>query len=256
MNFYSGVWIDSFVEKFARVLNIISAIWLSSIALLILFDVVGREFFNTPFHGTNEIVSNSVLSILFLQLPLSILTRSSLRTTIFYGNVGKKVNYYKNQLRLVHSSYAKEVPKLFSDAELNLENTYNKIRKNELNHWNDNANSIQKEFVTYEKKTGYAERQTWHMIDEYRKENKRVRKTKPPSFFNVKFSVPEDVKDPKKAFPEVAHYYMDDPTREVKKLKISEDIDQKYKKAEKEIEDLQAASVAKQKELHEKYSTH
>ena len=90
MNFYSGVWIDSFVEKFARVLNIISAIWLSSIALLILFDVVGREFFNTPFHGTNEIVSNSVLSILFLQLPLSILTRSSLRTTIFYGNVGKK----------------------------------------------------------------------------------------------------------------------------------------------------------------------
>ena len=68
--------------------------------------------------------------------------------------------------------------------------------------------------------------------------------------------VPEDVKDPKKAFPEVAHYYMDDPTREVKKLKISEDIDQKYKKAEKEIEDLQAASVAKQKELHEKYSTH
>ena len=173
-----------------------------------------------------------------------------------YGNVGKKVNYYKNKIRLVFSSYAKEVPKLFSDADTNLENTYNNIRKNELNHWNDNANSIQKEFVTYEKKAGYAERQTWHMIDEYRKENKRVRKTKPPSFFNVKFSVPEDVKDPKKAFPEVAHYYMDDPTREVKKLKISEDIDQKYKKAEKEIEDLQAASVAKQKELHEKYSTH
>ena len=29
-----------------------------------------------------------------------------------------------------------------------------------------------------------------------------------------------------------------------------------YKQAEKEIEDLQAASVAKQKELHEKYNTH
>ena len=47
--------------------------------------MLGREFFLAPFHGTNEIVSNSVLSILLLQLPLSILTRGSLRTTIFYG---------------------------------------------------------------------------------------------------------------------------------------------------------------------------
>jgi TRAP-type C4-dicarboxylate transport system permease small subunit len=73
------------LETFARVLNGISAVWLASIALLILYDVVGREIFLTPFHGTNEIVSNSVLSILFLQLPLSILTRASLRTTIIYG---------------------------------------------------------------------------------------------------------------------------------------------------------------------------
>ena len=84
----SGVWVERLVESFAKVLNVISAIWLSSIAILILFDVVGREFFGAPIYGTNEIVSNSVLSILFLQLPLSILTRSSLRTTILYGNVG------------------------------------------------------------------------------------------------------------------------------------------------------------------------
>ena len=86
----SGAWVELIVERFAKFLNVISAIWLSSIAILILFDVVGREFFSAPIYGTNEIVSNSVLSILFLQLPLSILTRSSLRTTIFYGNVGIK----------------------------------------------------------------------------------------------------------------------------------------------------------------------
>ena len=78
------------VELFAKFLNVVSAIWLSSIAILILFDVVGREFFSAPIYGTNEIVSNSVLSILFLQLPLSILTKSSLRTTILYGNVGTR----------------------------------------------------------------------------------------------------------------------------------------------------------------------
>ena len=75
------------VESFAKVLNIISAVWIFSVAALILFDVVGREVFASPFHGTNEIVANSVLAILMLQLPLSILNRSSLRTTIVYGKV-------------------------------------------------------------------------------------------------------------------------------------------------------------------------
>ena len=83
-------WTETLVAAFARTLNVISAVWLASVALLILFDVVGREAFGTPFHGTNEIVSNSVLSILFLQLPLSILTRSSLRTTILYGAVSTR----------------------------------------------------------------------------------------------------------------------------------------------------------------------
>jgi len=55
-----------------------------------LYDVVGREAFGSPFYGTNEIVSNSVLSVLLLQLPLSIINRSSLRTTIFYGKVGTR----------------------------------------------------------------------------------------------------------------------------------------------------------------------
>lgn len=81
-------WTERIVGTFARVLNTLSAVWLASIALLILYDVVGREAFGSPFHGTNEIVSNSVLSILFLQLPLSILTRSSLRTTILYDHAG------------------------------------------------------------------------------------------------------------------------------------------------------------------------
>ena len=81
-------WTERIVGTFAKVLNILSAVWLASIALLILYDVVGREAFGSPFHGTNEIVSNSVLSILFLPLPLSILTRSSLRTTNLYDHAG------------------------------------------------------------------------------------------------------------------------------------------------------------------------
>ena len=79
--------LEGLIDMISRALNVISGVWLGSIALLILCVVTGREFFGTPIYGTNEIVSNSVLSILFLQLPLSILSRSALRTTIFYGVV-------------------------------------------------------------------------------------------------------------------------------------------------------------------------
>ncbi|MAF47244.1 MAG: TRAP transporter small permease [Rhodospirillales bacterium] len=79
---------ERIVSLFAHILNTISGAWLFAIAALILYDVVGREAFGVPFHGTNEIVSNSVLSILFLQLPLSIMQRSSLRTTIMFDRAG------------------------------------------------------------------------------------------------------------------------------------------------------------------------
>ena len=82
--------IETISEAFSKSLNVISGIWLFAITALILYDVVGREAFGVPFHGTNEIVSNSVLSILMLQLPLTIVNRSSLRTTILYGKMSPR----------------------------------------------------------------------------------------------------------------------------------------------------------------------
>tara|TARA_B110000196_G_scaffold314505_1_gene322774 strand:- start:16 stop:537 length:522 start_codon:yes stop_codon:yes gene_type:complete len=82
--------IDAISESFSKSLNVVSGVWLFSITVLILYDVIGREVFASPFHGTNEIVSNSVLSILMLQLPLTIINRSSLRTTILYGKMGTR----------------------------------------------------------------------------------------------------------------------------------------------------------------------
>ncbi len=86
------------LDRFSQGLNILSGIWLGSIALLILADVIGREVFQSPIYGTNEIVANSVLSILFLQLPLAILNRDSLRTTIVYGMLGARGKSITNAL--------------------------------------------------------------------------------------------------------------------------------------------------------------
>jgi len=88
------VLIDRIFYGFTSFLNVLAAIWLSAIALLILCDVLGREFFSSPIYGTNEIVANSVLSILLLQLPLSVMTRRQLRTTIVYGSMSIRNKSY------------------------------------------------------------------------------------------------------------------------------------------------------------------
>ena len=99
----AGIYRKSFVQNLTKAsdgLNVLAAGWLMAIAVLILYDVLVREagipagLFKEPFYGTNEIVSNSVVAILFLQLPLSILNRSSLRTTIFYSQDGRKGRGY------------------------------------------------------------------------------------------------------------------------------------------------------------------
>ncbi len=173
-----------------------------------------------------------------------------------YGNVGKRVNKYKEDIRKTFSSYAKDISEIFSKSGNQLQKVFDDIRKNELAYWDTNTNMIQKEFVEFEQKAKAVERKSDHIINEYRKENIRVRKTDAPKYFKDKFSLPDESKDPVKVFPDVAFHYMTDEQREKKKLAIDEGIDQKFKQAEKEIEQIQKLSVDKQRELHEKFNTH
>jgi len=79
---------NSRVKRIAEVIHVISAFWVLVIAGIILFDVTGRFFFNSPLLGTVEIIKNSVVSIAFLQLPLSIYGGGMLQTTLLYGIAG------------------------------------------------------------------------------------------------------------------------------------------------------------------------
>ncbi|MHA1567189.1 MAG: TRAP transporter small permease subunit, partial [Alphaproteobacteria bacterium] len=80
--------LDRLISRLTRALNITAALWLLVLALLILFDVAGRGLFNKPFLGTFEIVKNSVVAILFLQLPYTLFKGRMLRTTLVYEQVG------------------------------------------------------------------------------------------------------------------------------------------------------------------------
>lgn len=68
--------------SFNRLAHMTAAFWLFAIAVLITLDVCSRALLNAPFSGTAEIVANSVVSIVFLQLPSAIANGGMLRAEI------------------------------------------------------------------------------------------------------------------------------------------------------------------------------
>lgn len=76
------------LERLCTWLNNVAAGWLMLIAVVIFVEVTGRGVFDA-FLGGDEIVTNSVPAIVFLQVPLAILTGSMLRTVIVFDRVGR-----------------------------------------------------------------------------------------------------------------------------------------------------------------------
>lgn len=72
------------INKSASWLNGIATLWAFMLAVVILVDVVGRSFFGQPLQGTKEIVTNSIVAIVFLQFPLAVRDKAFLRTTLVY----------------------------------------------------------------------------------------------------------------------------------------------------------------------------
>lgn len=75
------------VTRSTNVLSTVSAFWALLLAGIFLWDIIGREAFDKPFLGTHEIVGNSIVGILFLELPSSIKRGAMLRTVFVYENV-------------------------------------------------------------------------------------------------------------------------------------------------------------------------
>ena len=72
-----------------NILSTIFCFWVLLLMAIFLYDIIGREAFKSPFLGTHEIVGNSIVGILFLELPSSIKSGAMLRTTIVYNIAGE-----------------------------------------------------------------------------------------------------------------------------------------------------------------------
>lgn len=73
--------------RIAQWCHLVSAFWVVVLALIIFVDVTGRFLFATPLLGATEIITNSVVSITFLQLPLAIYRGGMLSTTLILDAV-------------------------------------------------------------------------------------------------------------------------------------------------------------------------
>jgi hypothetical protein len=169
-----------------------------------------------------------------------------------FGKAGQKVNKLKQDIRASFHNYSKDVSDLFQKYNKILQAQYKTLLNTDLNNWDFNTNLIQKEFITYESKVNDLEEKTNHIINEYRTQNKRVRKTPPPSYFEKNFTIDEIKKNPSKTFRDIEHAYMEDKAREAQKVKYHEAIDLKFKKAEQEIEIIEKKSEEIQSTLYEK----
>lgn len=59
----------------AAILSSIGTAWIGALMLLIMADVIGRNFLDAPITGVSEIAARSVVAIVFLQVSAAILQR-------------------------------------------------------------------------------------------------------------------------------------------------------------------------------------
>lgn len=74
--------VPSWLRWLQGMLNAVAAvgtIWIFAIMLLIVADVVGRNFLGSPITGVAEIAARSVVAIVFLMLPAAVLSGTLIR---------------------------------------------------------------------------------------------------------------------------------------------------------------------------------
>lgn len=79
--------IDRTLHWVAAALSMIGTIWIALLMFVIVVDVLGRNFFNSPITGVAEVAARSVVAIAFLQVSAAVLdgrmTRSDMLLRVF-----------------------------------------------------------------------------------------------------------------------------------------------------------------------------
>jgi len=84
-------------EELSKALMIFAAFWAFFLAFYILADVVFRNL-NMPIEGTNEIVTNSIVTIVFMQIGYCVHVRGMIRADFLLNVMGPRLTQAVNAL--------------------------------------------------------------------------------------------------------------------------------------------------------------
>lgn len=72
-----------FIDAITQGLNVIGSLLILALVILVGVDVTGRNLFNNPISGVPELVTLSIVAIVFLQIPQALKTGRMTRTEAF-----------------------------------------------------------------------------------------------------------------------------------------------------------------------------
>jgi TRAP-type C4-dicarboxylate transport system permease small subunit len=81
----------SFSDRLSKFLMVLAAVWAFGLTFMILADIIGRGVFDSPINGTAELVTASIVIIVFLQAGYAIRSRSMLRADFLVTHLPPKV---------------------------------------------------------------------------------------------------------------------------------------------------------------------
>jgi TRAP-type mannitol/chloroaromatic compound transport system permease small subunit len=77
-------------HRITGVMNAIGTVWILVLMLLINADVIGRDIFNAPVRGVTEIVSMSIVGIVFMQLADTLHAGKFTRAEVLLGYLQRR----------------------------------------------------------------------------------------------------------------------------------------------------------------------
>lgn len=81
----------TFSDRLSKFLMVAAAGWTFGLAFLVMANIIGRSFFDTPVYGTAEIVAASIVIVVFLQAGYAIRSRSMLKADFLVVHLPDKV---------------------------------------------------------------------------------------------------------------------------------------------------------------------
>ena len=78
------------LQGFSNLMAAIGTVWIFGMMLLVVADVLGRNFFDAPITGVAEFAARSVASIVFLQLATAICSGRMTRSDFLLQLIGKR----------------------------------------------------------------------------------------------------------------------------------------------------------------------